>query len=107
MGFVPIFLTLGGFVLLFVMVVHISIKNKKEQFLLAYKQLAELLHKPLPPSGLSSRNLNELEESASAAPSSSIKKQLGTAKILRHRYQELIKEKPYNLIAKIMGHTSI
>lgn len=98
--------------LLFVMVVHISIKNKKEQFLLAYKQLAQLLHKPLPPSGITGDDLNELEKfsnqpSPEADSSSTIKKHLRQAKIQRHRYNELIKEKPYNFVAKVMGHVSI
>ncbi|WP_200976170.1 hypothetical protein [Echinicola sp. 20G] len=107
MGFVPIFLTLGGFIFLFVLVVNHSIKSKKEQYKAALAHLSSLL-----PNNKASEDTPSLEKLASLIDkdkdkSSEILSSFGKAKLLRHQYNELIKKSPYSFVAKVSGHNPI
>ncbi|GAB3646485.1 hypothetical protein GCM10028791_06770 [Echinicola sediminis] len=109
MGFIPILVTLGGFILLFFLVVNQSIKNKREQ----YKTALNTLSKNLNMNNSVSPSLKALEErfsTLSEANNTDIKSSkalLGKAKLLRHQYNQLITTKPYSFVAKIAGHSAI
>lgn len=112
MGFIPIFLTLGGFVLLFIMVVNQTLKTKKEQVHLAYQALIKLLDK-VPPRGNSSSPEDyswlDLPQNTGLPEDKKelYKKRLAITKLKRHQYNQLIQTKPYSFIAKMMGYSSI
>lgn len=110
MGFIPILVTLGGFLLLFILVVNQSIKTKKEQYKAALSELAKTLNME----NLSaSPSVEELEQQLSGLSgptdprAKSSKILLGRAKLLRHQYNRLISTKPYSFVAKLAGHSSI
>lgn len=109
MGFVPIFLTLAGFVLLFIMVVSHSIKSKKEQYKTTMATLLKLLGmestEPFPTDELIGQQLTRLSSESSASDSPS--RLFGKAKLLKHQYNQLIETMPYKIVAKITGHHSI
>ncbi|GGZ27083.1 hypothetical protein GCM10007049_19820 [Echinicola pacifica] len=104
MGFVPIFVTLGGFIFLFFMVVNKSITRKKLQ----YKSTLESLSQTLGSSD-NTLNLDAISKSLASHPQSSTETQHlhGKAKLYRHQYNQLIETMPYKIVAKIAGHELI
>jgi hypothetical protein len=123
MGFIPIFITLGGFVFLFVMLVHQNLKQKKNKIKheLSYisaefKSISNLEYK-----GLAEPNVNTIEEairflqtmssmdnsSAFQKQSSGIRQKLGEIKRIRNEHNKLIATKPYSFAARLTGHQAL
>ncbi|GGF17018.1 hypothetical protein [Echinicola rosea] len=110
MGFIPILLTLAGFILLFGMVVSYSINQKKEQYKTALLTLQKNLG--VKPSH-DTMEIVMLEKEIQGLldtdhpDTNSAKRQIGHIKLLKHQYNQLIQTKPYSLIAKLTGHRPI
>lgn len=110
MGFIPILLTLSGFILLFILVVNQSIKTKKEQYKTTLTSLAQSVEMEVPDQNLSVETLEKQLVNISSLSDQQIvtaKALLGKAKLLRHQYNQLITSKPYSFVAKIAGHSLI
>jgi hypothetical protein len=115
MGFIPIFITLGGFVFLFVMVVNQHFKGKKRAYFHLLNDLHQLLYSGENP-GEAQASLKTLEQRFQALrqsgqlPAEHLHKAgflIKEAKLLRHQYQKLIGTKPYSFVAQVMGHSAI
>jgi len=123
MGFIPIFLTLGGFVFLFVMVVHQNFKQKKQLFESELKTISSTIRRtpktgnadyPLP----DVINIEEVERLLQSLikeektgevqnQTNAIRQKLGEIKRLRYNYNKLIETKPYSFVATLMRHHSL
>ena len=123
MGYLPIFLYLAGFILLFMLVVTNSFKSKKAQYFRALEELSERLgmfdsqvtgSTPLQ-GGVS---LDDLEKHYSSVKSNvtseqlallekSVKPMLGKAKLRLYWYNRLVQKKPYSFVARLMGYSAI
>ncbi|WP_194774166.1 hypothetical protein [Pararhodonellum marinum] len=114
MGFVPIFLTLSGFLFLFVMVVTQTFKAKLKQYQNSLDHLAQILDSK----DSSSRDFSELEanfllqkqnqtDPVAVDKVNRARPHLQSAKRLKMEYNRLIKTKPYQFIAKVIGYTPI
>ncbi|WP_209331950.1 hypothetical protein [Lunatimonas salinarum] len=114
MGFVPIFITLGGFVLLFSLLVNYNMGAKRKRYLALLDELrTQLDHRfsqPLPSDlkGLEYR-YQELKKGTSVSSEGleRLGKLLQDAKRARHQYLQLIGTKPYEFVAKLFGHRPI
>ncbi|QDH79533.1 hypothetical protein FKX85_10975 [Echinicola soli] len=110
MGFIPILLTLAGFILLFGMVVSYSINQKKEQYKAALLGLQQkLVAEPLDKTGditVLERDIQSLLVTGHP-DAQTFKRQLGQIKLLKHQYNELVQTKPYSLVAKLTGQRVI
>ncbi|WP_114752169.1 hypothetical protein [Pleomorphovibrio marinus] len=116
MGFIPIFITLGGFVFLFMMVVHQHFKGKKRLYFRILGEIEALLfpgknvdaaHPNL--KGLE-QHLLALRETGQSTPPEDLQRAgmlIKEAKLLRHQYQELRNTKPYSFVAQLLGHSAI
>lgn len=109
MGFIPIFLTLGGFIFLFIIVVSTSIKNKKKEFEKSFDSLKESL-------GIKNylnadrENLSYLEGlhlHKMEAERQTSKVALSQTKLYLFQYNRLLKKKPYSFVATLTGHQPI
>jgi hypothetical protein len=111
MGFIPIFITLGGAIMLFFLTVKKTLQRKvdlqKELVLKIKSQSIEL--------GLAIGDVLEPEELQKLVKSQSPKLPtertaldlIREMKINRHQYNLLIKKAPYNWIATISGYRPI
>lgn len=122
MGYLPIFLYLAGFILLFMLVVTNSFKSKKAQYFRSLEELSEYLRK-FDSIGIDSPtpdkfSLSELEKHYSSIKSNisgeqlplleeSVKPMLGKAKLRLYWYNRLVQKKPYSFVARIMGYSAI
>ncbi len=115
MGFIPIFITLGGFVFLFVMVVHQHFKRKNRAFFKLLNDLHQLLYSGKNPDS-PAPSLKSLEHhyqvmrQSGQAPVELLDQAsylIKEAKLLRHQYHELLHTKPYSFVAQVMGHSAI
>lgn len=109
MGFIPIFLTLGGFIFLFIIVVSASIKNKKKAFEVSFDQLKATL-------GIredleaNRDNLVHLENEylqKKEPDRKQIKAELSQTKLYLFQYNRILKKKPYSFVATLTGHQPI
>jgi hypothetical protein len=115
MGFIPIFITLGGFVFLFAMVVHQHFNGKKRTYYKLLGDLHQLLYTPQSTDktegSLQSleQRFHSLRQSGQAPPErlTQASALIKEAKLLRHQYSELRRTKPYSFIAQVMGHSAI
>lgn len=114
MGFVPIFITLGGFVSLFALLVNYNMKAKKKRYMALLEELRELLgHSPSVPLPLGLMALEAQYQQmkiGAEIPSERLEKirlLLQDSKRERHHYQQLIQTKPYAFVARLFGHRSI
>jgi hypothetical protein len=123
MGFIPIFLTLGAFIFLFVMVVHQNLKQKKLLLEAGLISISSLLNgmlgkdktetKPLEVMTIKDseellQSIVEKEESSKIQPQiGTIHQKLNEVKRIRRDYNKLIKTKPYYFVALLMGHQII
>jgi len=123
MGYIPIFLTLGGFVFLFVMVVHQNFKQKKQLFESALKNISATIrsipktsHADYPlPDVINIKKAERLLQSLSKEEktgevqnqTNDIRQKLGEIKSLRYNYNKLIETKPYSFVATLMRHHSL
>lgn len=123
MGFIPIFLYLGSFIFLFILVVANNIKNKRILYQNSLDLLVSNLKELEDPSvvnklGLENLNLMQLEgfyQSLKANGNKDlirhldkkIKPNLAQAKLNRYWYNKLIKQKPYYFVARLLGYSPI
>ncbi|MBT0812614.1 hypothetical protein KIH41_15100 [Litoribacter ruber] len=109
MGFIPIFLTLAGFVFLFYTVVENSLKNKQkafeEKFYLLKERLAVQEH--LKPTRANLVHLENIYLKKNPAEKEAAKGPLSQSKLYLYQYNRLLAKKPYNFVAKISGRQSI
>ncbi|AFL85878.1 hypothetical protein Belba_3375 [Belliella baltica DSM 15883] len=118
MGFIPIFITLGGSVLLFILVVSQGIKSKRSQF----SQFCQLTWKGLEKYNLEKKDgkkgFEELRKKFLEAKSKlntedllqfdiEVRKPFQQAKIIQSQHNLFIAKKPYSFIAKLMGFQAI
>lgn len=122
MGFIPIFITLGGAVMLFMMVVNITLKTKKNQVFNLQAKVLEELQKIGGESVIDlrinsndttalkatyMRVKNKLDDSEKAIFEKEIRKPFQTAKLIKSQYNELLKKRPYSTVAKLLGYSAI
>ena len=123
MGFIPIFLYLGSFIFLFILVVANHIKNKRILYQKSLDLLVSNLKEFGDPSagiepGLENLNLIQLEgyyQSLKAKGDGDLIKHLkekvkpilAQAKLNRYWYNKLIKQKPYYFVARLIGYSPI
>ena len=123
MGFIPIFLYLGSFIFLFILVVANNIKNKRNLYQKSFDLLVSDLKVFGDPNmvnvpGLENMNLMQVEGFYQALKANGnkdlisllnkkIKPNLAKAKINRYWYNKLIKQKPYYFVAKLIGYSPI
>jgi hypothetical protein len=119
MGFIPIFITLGGFVFLFVLLVNYNLNSKRKTYFSQVEALKKMLNDTYPEmsveedSELKAMELQYREKSNRAKPSNDmtadakINSQFAACKMARFQYQQLRETKPYFFVAKIFGHTAI
>lgn len=109
MGFIPIFLTLGGFIFLFIIVVSTSIKNKKKDFEMSFEQLKGSLH--VNENLRADReNLNYLENlylQKKEAGKTEAKTALSQSKLHLFQYNRLLGKRPYSFVAMLIGYQAI
>lgn len=111
MGFIPIFLTLGGAILLF----FLTVKNTLQRKVNLQKELLFRLKSLNPELGLILGETQKPEELSILLKSQELTKSLASKaadliremKINRHQYNQLIKKSPYNWVAKISGFQPI
>jgi hypothetical protein len=111
MGYIPLFLTMGGACILFFLTVKISMQRK----LSLQRELAALLGSVHPELDIQSDNLPDPDEILAkwkspnhpqSVPQSSLDL-IRQLKINRMQYNQLIKKAPYNWVAKISGFQPI
>ncbi|WP_339922822.1 hypothetical protein [uncultured Cyclobacterium sp.] len=123
MGFIPIFLTLGGFVFLFMMVVHQNFKQKKHLFESELKSISTSISRLSKTNTVgetvpkkvnikdverSLQSLNKKDKTAEVQiETNALRQKLGEIKRLRYNYNKLIKTKPYSFVATLMRDHSI
>jgi len=109
MGFIPIFITLGGFIFLFIIVVSTSIKNKKRDFEASFENLKGSLH-VTENLRADRENLNYLETiylQKKEETGEISKSALSQAKLHLFQYNRLLGKRPYSFVATIIGHHTI
>ncbi|HLW20652.1 MAG TPA: hypothetical protein VKX33_10025 [Cyclobacteriaceae bacterium] len=123
MGYIPIFLYLGSFVFLFVMVVNNSIKSKKKQYRQSLAELAEVLKNnsrqfPTMAPLAHPVTLEEAEryylalkdlagEEKQQLISQRVRPVLGRTRQRQHWYNNMLKTKPYSMVAGLFGHSPL
>lgn len=119
MGFIPIFISLGGFVFLFAMLVNYNLNNKKKSYFNRLESLRKLVSESYPtiPMGdlvelkaLEQQFREKKKRSQSSNESSAdtkIDSQIAACKMARFQYQQLKETKPYYFVAKVFGHADI
>lgn len=119
MGYLPLFLTFGGFIMLFMMVVSSTFSNKKKRLIQLSEQALSIMHRldqSTPVQGASNKQTVEQaiqdfqakkEAFLKSNPEVMEKELLPTIKNLKMAkagYNQLLAEKPYSFIGKLMGH---
>ncbi|WP_439481689.1 hypothetical protein [Cyclobacterium plantarum] len=124
MGFIPIFISLGGFVFLFVILVHYNLLQKRKNMQTALQHIAGLMDNlgmdktdepqnsfPVIDLSKTERLFREMRNSQGTAngPESTklLEEKILQAKRIRYEYNKLIKTKPYSFVAKLLGHREI
>lgn len=110
MGYIPIFLTMGGACILFFLTVRISMQRKlltHKEYLFTLKsrfpEIADIIEKENP-DGLAQLIIKSSENQKLNKTNADLIKSI---KINRFQYNQLIKKAPYNWVAKISGFQSI
>ncbi|MFL0683418.1 MAG: hypothetical protein ACJLTB_09360 [Algoriphagus aquaeductus] len=111
MGFIPLFLTMGGACLLF----FLTVKNTLQKKLILQRELFAQLGNAHPELGLKSGELadpDKIMDSWKTAPEKKSVPQksldlIRELKVNRHQYNALIKKAPYNWVAAIGGFHAI
>lgn len=119
MGYIPFFLTLGGFIMLFIMVVNSTFKSKKNRLNQLSEQALAIMGKfgwqekeaLAGKNALVSVAVQSFQENKEVFLKSNpeiFEKELipimKSLKLSKASYNQLVAEKPYSFIAKIMGH---
>ncbi len=109
MGFIPLFITVGGACVLFFLTVRNALRRKIE----VHKVLLTQLESLYPGAGIPNQVnvdpdllLGVLNESGKPISPEAFEI-IRTMKINRYQYNRLIKKAPYNWIAKIAAYTPI
>ncbi len=109
MGFIPIFLTMGGACLLFFLTVRNTMQRKWNRHHELFQELKS--DNKLPASVMNSGSIDELvkaikglDEQNSTSRSKAVLREL---KVNRMQFNQLIKKAPYNWVAKISGFQAI
>ena len=111
MGFIPIFLTMGGACLLFFLTVRTTMQRKlnlqreiSSKLALAHPELEIVLGEMANPDLISDKwKVNHQDKKI---PKKSLEL-MRTLKVNRLQYNQLIKKAPYNWVAKISGYSPI
>lgn len=111
MGYIPLFLTMGGACMLFFMTVRITMMRK----LALQRDLFSQLAKAHPELGLKSGELSDPEQILATWKNTDQKNPISQSsldlirelKVNRFQYNQLIKKAPYNWVAKISGFQTI
>jgi hypothetical protein len=111
MGFIPLFLTVGGACLLF----FLAVKNTMQRKLNVQRELLSKLGLDHPELGLILGEITDpdvvLESMKSLGSEKKISKKsleiIRQLKINKYQYNKLIKKAPYNWVAKISGFQTI
>jgi hypothetical protein len=111
MGYIPLFITLGGACMLF----FFTVKSSMQRKLNFQRELLSRLELDHPESGLIPGELADPDEVLQRLKRQNIQgsvpeKSLETVrqlKINRHQYNELIKKAPYNWVAKLSNYRAI
>lgn len=120
MGFIPIFITLGGFVFLFVMLVNNNLNSKKKSYFMRLEVLKKMLAEAYPTITVSDNvdlkalehRYREVKNSATSSIDATaadirINSEFAACKLARFQYQRLKETKPYYFVAKLFGHADI
>jgi len=109
MGFIPIFLTLGGFIFLFIIVVSTSIKNKKKDFEASFEALKSSLNvsEELRADRENLTYLENLYLQKDKEAGKNIKAFLSQTKLHLFQYNRLLGKKPYSFVGTLIGYHSI
>ena len=119
MGFIPIFITLGGFVFLFMMLVNHNLNSKKKAYYNGLEALKGMVTDAYPTVSVGDKtDLKSLElhyrEARNRAVSPKgdpgndrINKQFAACKLAKFQYQQLKDTKPYYFVATLFGHADI
>ncbi|SDD10600.1 hypothetical protein SAMN04488104_10156 [Algoriphagus faecimaris] len=111
MGFIPLFLTVGGACLLF----FLTVKNSLQKRLNLQRELIANLSLALPQLGLIAGELADPEVIQEKIKETELKKSqkeesnkvIRELKINKLQYNKLIKKAPYNWVAKLAGFQAI
>lgn len=111
MGFIPLFLTVGGACLLF----FLTVKNTMQRKLNLQRELLSKLSLSHPELGLLLGEIADpesvLENLKKSNPQNKVSKKsfelIRQMKINKHQYNTLIKKAPYNWVAKLSGFQAI
>lgn len=123
MGYVPIFLYLGSFILLFVLVVNVSIKNKKKLYQTSLEDLFNQL-KDFSTHFSETESILEVSDFEGAESfylslrlgsdkeklhwlTQKIKPLMGRTRQQKYWYNNLLQTKPYSFVAWLFGHRPI
>lgn len=118
MGFVPIFITLGGFVFLFVLLVNQNMRQKKSAFLSTWQDFEfQLKQYPNKPAGeLATGDLEGAEKAFRSLQKTTPSDVLQSTDIKnlnefilrlkrsRYEYNNLVRTRPYSFVATLFGH---
>ncbi|UJP64596.1 hypothetical protein [Mongoliitalea daihaiensis] len=119
MGYIPFFLTLGGFIMLFFIVVNSTFKNKKQRLVWLSGQVFTIMYSldntlTQPTSekldevhvAIESfrRHKEDLKKANPEVFENELLPTIKSLKLAKAAYNQLLEEKPYSFIAKIMGH---
>ncbi|HSI76762.1 MAG TPA: hypothetical protein VK957_12740 [Lunatimonas sp.] len=119
MGFIPIFISLGGFVFLFTMLVNYNLNSKKKSYFIQLESLRKMVTEAYPAQPIGDdMELKALEHQFREAKKQSkssndasvdikIDSQFVACKMARFQYQQLKETKPYFFVAKLFGHADI
>jgi len=109
MGFIPIFLTLGGFIFLFIIVVSTSIKNKKKEFDMSFERLRASLdiREDLEANRANLTRLENQYLQKNEEDRKILKAELSQTKLYLFQYNRLLKKKPYSFVATLTGNQPI
>jgi hypothetical protein len=109
MGFIPIFLTLGGFIMLFIIVVETSMKNKLKAFEEKFNQLKVSLsiQEPLDATKANLVHLESVYLKKDPTIRQESKASLAKAKLYLYQYNRLLMQKPYSFVARLTGRQAL
>lgn len=116
MGFIPIFITLGGSVLLFILVVRQGIKSKRSQYSQFCNETWIGVQAILSDESESNPNFEELRKKYLEAKlktkeiaqfDKEVRKPFQQAKLIQSQHNLFIAKKPYSYVARLFGYKAI
>lgn len=118
MGFIPIFITLGGSVLLFILVVRQGIKSKRSQFFQFCDDTWQGIQTLKSVENKNKSDFEELRKNYIDAKSNlkteelnlfdkEVRKPFQQAKLIQSQHNLFIAKKPYSFVARLFGYRAI